>query len=641
MYNDHDIRIAIAGEGNADCTALVEAMKTQGWTVTAARGAEALAALASSGRYHLAFLAAEDLHQISRALIGNLMGLQADMGLMFLVPDVQAVLDRPGSAGITSDQILRLDTPPDQMLSVIRAELDSVTAAQPRYGVFCIDDDEDFLASMEEMLPGRMAEVFPRFQLDWEYFTSPRKALLAAEEAANRLAVVICDQMMPEMKGIELLGKIKQVSPHAQRVLLTGYAALESAITAINNQVLDKYLTKPIEQTADFTATIANLLREHHFRAGRSAQQAALLAQFGFIRAISATKDVGNALDVAVGFAREHVQAEQAMVMLLEDGQLRVRAATGTMSQRDLQAARGVPANDDLAARVLNGRRPVLIGPKDDAPGASGQWPPLPLPIMAAPLACNGTVLGLMLVAGKNNNRLFTRNERMFMSFIADAASVTISGLMDRRSLEQHYVDTMACLMDTVEAKDSYTRGHTERVVELSLALGKEIGLAEEDLKTLQHAAALHDIGKIAVPDAIILKPGRLDAQEYAVMKEHPGKAFKILQHLHFLGRARMIIRGHHERFDGKGYPDGLAGEEIPLGARILAVADTYDAMTSTRPYREAMSPAEALAEIEVNAGRQFDPALAAAFLKMMRTAQESPHVRQTLVAAAKQETQQ
>ena len=641
MHDDHDIRIAIAGEGNVDCAALVEAMKAQGWTVAAARGAEELAALASSGKYHLALLAAQNLQQMSRVLIGSLLGLQADMGLMFLVPDVQAVLDRPGTAGITSDQIFRLDTPPDQMLSVIRAELDSITAAQPRYSVFCIDDDEGFLGSMEEMLPQRMAEVFPRFQLDFDYFASPRKALVAAEGVADRLAVVICDQMMPEMKGIELLGRIKQVSPHAQRVLLTGYAALESAITAINNQVLDKYLTKPIEQTADFTATIAGLLREHHFRASRDTQQTALLAQFEFIRAISATKDVGEALDVTVGFAGEHVRADQAMVMLLEDGRLRVRAAAGTTSQSDLQANPGIPADDGLATMVLNARRPVLIKRKDDVPNSSGQWPPLSVPIMATPLACNGAALGLMLVAGKSNGQPFTRNERMFMGFIADAASVTISGLMDRKSLEQHYVDTLACLMETIEAKDSYIRGHTERVVELALALGKEIGLAEEDLKALQHAAALHDIGKIGVPDSIILKPGRLDAQEYAIMKEHPGKAFKILQHLRFLGRARMIIRGHHERFDGKGYPDGLAGEEIPLGARILAVADTYDAMTSSRPYRDAMSPAEAFAEIQVNAGKQFDPSLAVVFLKMMRASQELPNPCQALAGAARQEAGQ
>jgi HD-GYP domain-containing protein (c-di-GMP phosphodiesterase class II) len=241
----------------------------------------------------------------------------------------------------------------------------------------------------------------------------------------------------------------------------------------------------------------------------------------------------------------------------------------------------------------------------------------------------------MLLAAGNGaGTPAFSRSQRMYMSFVADVASVAVSGLLDRKSLEQHYVDTMTCLMETVEAKDSYTRGHTERVVEYSLALGRRICLSHEDLDALRQAAALHDIGKIGVPDAIILKPGRLDADEYAVMKEHPGKASKILQNLRFLGLARMVVRAHHERYDGKGYPDGLTGEEIPLGARILAIADTYDAMTSTRPYRKAMSADDALAEIAVNAGRQFDPALAAQFVMMMRESQEQ-HIAAPAAAGA------
>jgi putative nucleotidyltransferase with HDIG domain len=184
----------------------------------------------------------------------------------------------------------------------------------------------------------------------------------------------------------------------------------------------------------------------------------------------------------------------------------------------------------------------------------------------------------------------------------------------------------MACLMETVEAKDDYTRGHTERVTELAVALAEAIGVGGSNLEDIRHAAALHDIGKIAVPDSIILKPGRLDPEERTVMEEHSGRGDRILQHLRFLKSARMIIRGHHERYDGTGYPDALQGEEIPLGARILAIADTYDAITSVRPYRPPAAAEDALAEIEVNAGKQFAPALVATFLEMMK--ERLPRVR-------------
>jgi HD-GYP domain-containing protein (c-di-GMP phosphodiesterase class II) len=207
----------------------------------------------------------------------------------------------------------------------------------------------------------------------------------------------------------------------------------------------------------------------------------------------------------------------------------------------------------------------------------------------------------------------------MLMNFVADAASVAVGSFRDRKAVERSYVSTMASLMETVEAKDSYTRGHTERVTELALNLARAAGVTAHALQEIEWAAALHDIGKIALPDAILLKSDSLTKEEYIVVKEHPIRADKILQHLEYLDAARMIIRSHHEAYDGSGYPDGLAREEIPLGARILAIADSYDAMTSARPYREASSSREALAEIELHAGRQFDPRLTATFLEIMR----------------------
>ena len=175
------------------------------------------------------------------------------------------------------------------------------------------------------------------------------------------------------------------------------------------------------------------------------------------------------------------------------------------------------------------------------------------------------------------------------------------------------YLSTITSLARTIEAKDPYTGGHTERVAEYALMLARELGFAEEDLHPVEVGAVIHDIGKIGIPDRILLKPGRLDTDEFAEMRRHPEISSYILDELELPPIVRDMARNHHERFDGRGYPDGLAGKDIPLAARILTVADAFDAMTSDRPYRRALSHEVAAAEIRRNAGSQFCPDVVAA----------------------------
>ena len=187
-----------------------------------------------------------------------------------------------------------------------------------------------------------------------------------------------------------------------------------------------------------------------------------------------------------------------------------------------------------------------------------------------------------------------------------------VKGLVDELDSAQ---SVLFALARTLEAKSRYTHGHTERVTAYALALAAQVGLPEGEREVLRRGAALHDIGKIAVPDAILDKPGRLTAEEYEVIKRHPAEGVRIVEPLRSLRDTIPLVRWHHERLDGKGYPDGLYGGAIPLLARILAVADVYDALSSERPYRPALPPAECLRLLrESAAGGGLDPELVAHF---------------------------
>lgn len=177
-------------------------------------------------------------------------------------------------------------------------------------------------------------------------------------------------------------------------------------------------------------------------------------------------------------------------------------------------------------------------------------------------------------------------------------------------------VDALAAAVD---AKDSYTCGHSERVAEISLAIAKEMKLSHEEQYLIHIGAHLHDVGKIGIPDAVISKPGRLTNEEFTLVKEHPIIGYHIVSKVKILQTVSLIVRHHHERIDGGGYPDGLAGETIPLGARIVAVADAFDAMTTTRTYKVSMSIPEALQELINCSGTQFDRDVVEVFVKIMK----------------------
>ncbi len=230
----------------------------------------------------------------------------------------------------------------------------------------------------------------------------------------------------------------------------------------------------------------------------------------------------------------------------------------------------------------------------------------------------------------------FTMDELHLADALAANVSAGIECAQLVRKQRDLFLDTITILAQAVEMRDEYTGGHTLRVSTYSILLAQELNMAAQDVELIRIGTPLHDIGKIGIDDAILRKPDRLTPEEFDIMKSHTVKGADIVATVPDLRPIIPIVRSHHERWDGRGYPDGLGGEAISPLARVVALADAFDAMTSDRPYRKGMLPAVAFAEIEKQIGRQFDPTFAAAFLGMQESIMKEMNVQASVLTPSK-----
>lgn len=270
----------------------------------------------------------------------------------------------------------------------------------------------------------------------------------------------------------------------------------------------------------------------------------------------------------------------------------------------------------DLFRFMQAGRESVVINEATD-PRRGYIYTDMPYKVLACPLFNGRSVSAILVLVNHDDKPDFTASDRR----LAEVMANQFSNLMHlSRAMEEMKTFTeqmAAALIETVEAKDPYTRGHSERVRAISFDIGAKLELPEAELASLAWSALLHDVGKVGIPDAVLCKPSPLTPDEYTFIKVHPERGCEILRHIDCLAPMLPGVRHHHERIDGKGYPHGLAGTAIPLQARIIAVADTYDAITSSRAYRPGRSHAEAVAEIQRVRGTQLDADAVDAFLQV------------------------
>jgi putative nucleotidyltransferase with HDIG domain len=310
------------------------------------------------------------------------------------------------------------------------------------------------------------------------------------------------------------------------------------------------------------------------------------------------------------------LEAQRGAIVLADgpNGPLRLRAlasganqmATRTGFSQNL-AQRSFSRGESILCSSVE-EDPELVGARSIAEGTMAS-------VLCILLRTPRKRLGVLHLDRGPMQKPFTKDDLMLADALAAHVSAGIEQTQLLRKQRDLFYNTITILAQAVELRDKYTGGHTQRVTEYSLLLGQHLQLSAEDLHLIRIGTPLHDIGKIGIDDAILRKPGRLTPQEFEVMKSHTTMGAKILEQVPDLAQVIPIVRSHHERWDGQGYPDGLAGENTFHLARIVAVADAFDAMTSDRPYRQGLAADVAFAEVEKQRGKQFDPEFANAFL--------------------------
>lgn len=319
---------------------------------------------------------------------------------------------------------------------------------------------------------------------------------------------------------------------------------------------------------------------------------------FSLAQKITGVTQIDQFCHIVIKEIAEAIKADRAYIQLADNIEARTNVITYRMESIAAQHTAREKAFQDSV-----GDQTIIITLAD---GTSA---------LIAPITGHDQMSGYMVFFREAGKRFFTSYEKKFVGIIDNIISPSTQAILLYNSLQELYLNTVKALAAAIDAKDQYTHGHSYRVAKYSTAIGRNLGLIEKDLSDLEVAAYMHDLGKIGVAENILGKPGRLTDDEFDAVKEHPGLTNKILEPIHL---PRFIVEGavmHHERMDGSGYPYGMRGDEIPLFARIIAVADVFDALTSARPYRGAMTVEKAISILKEEVNSHFDPKIVLALI--------------------------
>ena len=437
----------------------------------------------------------------------------------------------------------------------------------------------------------------------------------------------ITDISMPGLNGLELTRRIHLHDNTIPVMIMTGYPSKDNAIETLKNGVVD-FLTKPVKMDqipliikrvmTERSLFVDNILLKEDAKKNRKLlkinqelqQKIKEVETMNLIfKQLDQAKTSKDLFNILADLSGEVTGCDEAHFCIFTQGMTNPEIITSfvrDVKDKDRATADTGFIEKDIIKKVANDGMPLLVR------GNNGNGS-----VMAIPLKIRSRLFGVLFLLIRDNRGCFSEKDLYFTSFLAQNASFSIENLALYENIYESLFSTLYAFVETIEARDPYTKQHSTRVSGYAMSIAKAIGCSQEEIDQLSISGALHDIGKIGIPDNILLKPGRLTDEEYDVIKKHPVIGSNIIGHFNMWSDEEKIIRHHHERWDGNGYPDKLKAREIPFLSRILSVADVYDALTTDRSYRKKMQDDVAVKIIMENAGNQFDPEITDVFLRL------------------------
>jgi len=444
---------------------------------------------------------------------------------------------------------------------------------------------------------------------------------------SNVVDLTLVDIKMPGQSGIDLLKQVRLLYPDLVIIMMTGYASLDSAREAILAGAAD-YVFKPF-RNEEILLSIGNAMEKVRFKR-ENIRLKETISLFNVSEAIASAVNNESLHQIILMSALSQTRSTRAALCVFDDSRrvLDVRAILGGEVSRPLRPNyAGYPAVDFITQNrkpllLYMGREHLLAGEVDVLEYKPSIFPemfPFEKEMVLFPLRIQDTMLGLILISKRAAEEGFARSDIQVLSIIANQASVALHNSRLMKDLERGYLNTLLSLNLVLEAKHPYTRGHTQRVTQYSLMIARAMNLSEGDLRTIRDGATLHDIGKVGVSETILNKKGKLTDEEMQLVRKHPIIGDEIISPIRFLSHTRPIIRHHHERIDGKGWPDGVDGRNLPFVVRLVSVTDAFDAMTSLRAYRQPLTYERICEEMVQNSGTQFDQDVVEVLLKLIQ----------------------
>ncbi len=469
----------------------------------------------------------------------------------------------------------------------------------------------------------------------------------------NTYQMLITDLKMPGIDGLELIRRSKEFNPGIRAVMVTGYTTVDTAVQSLRHGV-DDFITKPFnifelkktvkqifhtnqgsqenillskdlkttnsvsnshkQELTESVYTINQQLEEANKKLVQSINKLDTIHEIS--KTITSVLDIDELLSLCLGVINRKLNIKHSSIMLIDErrNELLVRASQGYRSSQTLGKTQ--KKDEGVAGRVVREKKPILVQDirRDDRFKENERSDYKTKSFVSVPLILRETVIGVINVIDKIGGEDFCESDVNLLCAVADQISVTIENIRLYKELEENCFNMVKRLADCLEEKNCYISGHSQRVSEYSSVMASIMGVSSKEKNILFHAALLHDIGKISISEFILTKSGKLDDSEYDIIKSHPARGEEIIKPLGFLEKTICHIRGHHESFDGSGYPDGLGGNDLQLLTKIITVADAFDAITSERTYRPSRKTNDAMLELKRMSGKQFDPEVVDAF---------------------------